>query len=78
MKKSSVIVNNLFLIAGILCLLFYLTEGITVRFGQSMLWVWLVLGLAVSAAGIFGGGPGSRGSAPPCPAGPSGRSAFWR
>ena len=32
MKKSAVFVNKLFLIAGILCLLFYLAEGITVRF----------------------------------------------
>lgn len=49
MKKSSVVVNRLFLIAGILCILFYLTEGITVRFGQSMLWVWLVGGLGCIA-----------------------------
>ena len=42
MNKKAVRINRLFLIAGILCLLFYLTEGITVRFGQSMLWLWPV------------------------------------
>ena len=53
MKKSAVFVNKLFLIAGILCLLFYLAEGITVRFGQSMLWVWLVLGLGCVGRWFF-------------------------
>lgn len=37
--------NNLFLAAGVLCVAYYLACGFGVRFGQSMLWVWLVLGL---------------------------------
>ena len=44
MKRSAVIVNNTYLVFGILCILFYLAEGITVRFGQSMLFVWPMLG----------------------------------
>lgn len=49
MKKSAVILNNLILIFGICCILFYLAEGIFVRFGQSMLFVWLLAGLACIA-----------------------------
>ena len=49
MKKSSIVVNHLFLIAGIACLLYYLGMGLAVRFGQSMLWVWPVAGLAFIA-----------------------------
>ena len=47
MSKRAVIVNRLFLIAGILCILFYLIEGITVRFGQSLLYLWALLGAAL-------------------------------
>ncbi|MBR6207837.1 MAG: YdcF family protein [Oscillospiraceae bacterium] len=47
MKKSAVIVNDLFLAGGILCLLFYFACGLTVRFGQSLLFLWLLLGLAM-------------------------------
>jgi uncharacterized SAM-binding protein YcdF (DUF218 family) len=46
MKKSSVVVNDLFLVAGIACLLYYLGMGLAVRFGQSMLWVWPLMGVA--------------------------------
>lgn len=46
MKKSAVIVNRFFLILGICCISFYLAEGILVRFSQSMLFVWLLAGLA--------------------------------
>ena len=49
MKKRSVIVNDLFLVAGIACLLYYLGMGLAVRFGQSMLWVWLAGGLCCIA-----------------------------
>ena len=44
MKRSSVIINNCYLIFGIACILFYLVCGITVRFGQSLLFLWPMLG----------------------------------
>ena len=44
MKKSAVIINRLYLLFGIACILFYLLEGITVRFGQSLLYAWPMLG----------------------------------
>lgn len=37
--------NFLFLIFGILCLLYYLGMGLAVRFGQSLLWLWPVVGV---------------------------------
>lgn len=37
-------VNTLFLILGIGCILYYVACGIEVRFGQSMLWIWPVMG----------------------------------
>ncbi|MBQ7737555.1 MAG: YdcF family protein [Oscillospiraceae bacterium] len=46
MKKTSVIVNNCFLVFGILCIIFYLASGIRVRFGQSLLFLWPLMGLA--------------------------------
>lgn len=46
MKRSAVIVNDLFLVFGICCVLFYLGCGLTVRFGQSLLFLWPMLGLA--------------------------------
>lgn len=45
MKKSSVIINRCFLAFGILCLLFYLEQGIFVRFGQSLLFLWPLAGV---------------------------------
>ena len=45
MKKTSVIVNNCFLVFGILCIIFYLGSGLLVRFGQSLLFLWPLLGL---------------------------------
>lgn len=47
MTKTAVFVNKLFLAAGILCLLFYFTQGIFVRFGQSLLFLWLLMGLVL-------------------------------
>jgi uncharacterized SAM-binding protein YcdF (DUF218 family) len=44
MKKSAVIFNRLYLWFGLLCILFYLVCGITVRFGQSLLFAWPLLG----------------------------------
>lgn len=46
MKRSRVIVNRCFLCFGILCILFYLVCGFTVRFGQSLLFLWPMLGAA--------------------------------
>ena len=39
------IVNYAFLIIGIVCIAYYLTCGISVRFNQSLLWIWLVAGI---------------------------------
>lgn len=41
--------NDLFLIAGALCIAYYLACGFGVRFGQSMLWVWLAAGVVFLA-----------------------------
>ena len=43
MTKKEQRINRLFLYAGILTLLYYLGQGITVRFGQSLLYLWLML-----------------------------------
>ena len=43
MTKKEQRINRLFLFAGILTLLYYLGQGITVRFGQSLLYLWLML-----------------------------------
>ena len=43
--KHNRFVNFLFLIFGILCLLYYVGMGLAVRFGQSLLWLWPVVGL---------------------------------
>lgn len=45
MNKSAVIVNRIYLILGILSIVYYLGCGITVRFGQSLLFMWLLLGV---------------------------------
>ena len=43
MTKKEQRINRLFLYAGILTLLYYLGQGIAVRFGQSLLFLWLML-----------------------------------
>jgi uncharacterized SAM-binding protein YcdF (DUF218 family) len=40
-------INLLFLIAGIACFAYYIACGLTIRFGQSMLWAWPALGAAL-------------------------------
>ena len=45
MNRSAVFINRLWLIFGILCILFYLMCGILVRFGQSLLFLWPMLGV---------------------------------
>lgn len=42
MRKSF---NNFILVFGILCLIYYLGMGIAIRFGQSLLWIWALLGI---------------------------------
>ncbi|MGI6174488.1 MAG: YdcF family protein [Christensenellales bacterium] len=43
-KTPSAFLNSLFLFAAICCFAYYLANGLLVRFGQSILWVWPVLG----------------------------------
>ena len=43
MKKDRF--NNLFLLIGIVFILYYIVCGLAYRFGQSMLWVWPVVGI---------------------------------
>lgn len=38
MKRK--IINDLILLLGVFCFVYYLGMGIFVRFGQSMLWLW--------------------------------------
>lgn len=48
-KNYCPFVNHLLLIAGIGCIVYYLMAGLFVRFGQSMLWIWPVMGAALIA-----------------------------
>ena len=45
MNKKERLFNNAYLIFGILCILYYLGMGIAVRFGQSLLFLWPMLGV---------------------------------
>ncbi|MBQ4090546.1 MAG: YdcF family protein [Clostridia bacterium] len=47
MKRK--IINRLFLIAGIMCIIYYIFCGIGTTFGQSMLWVWPAAGAVLLA-----------------------------
>ena len=47
--KHSRVINTLILLFGILCLLYYFGMGFAVRFGQSLLFLWLLAGLACIA-----------------------------
>ncbi len=42
--KRKLLFNNLFLIFGIFCLVYYLGMGIFIRFGQSLLFLWPLVG----------------------------------
>ena len=46
-KNFSPAANHCVLVVGILCIVYYLMCGLFVRFGQSMLWVWPVVGCAL-------------------------------
>lgn len=48
-KNYCPVVNNIVLAVGIACILYYLMCGMFVRFGQSMLWVWLAAGIVLIA-----------------------------
>lgn len=48
-KNCCSAVNCLVLTAGIACIVYYFLCGLYVRFGQSMLWVWPVVGAALIA-----------------------------
>ena len=37
--------NNIILVIGLLCILYYLAMGFAVRFGQSLLWLWTLAGV---------------------------------
>ncbi len=45
-KRPSKTVNALFLVIGLACLLYYLANGVLIRFNQSLLWLWLIIGAA--------------------------------
>jgi len=51
MKRK--IINSLFYIAGIACIVYYLACGLGHRFEQSMLWVWLVGGIVLLARAVI-------------------------
>lgn len=42
-------VNNIVLAVGVLCIVYYLACGLFVRFGQSALWIWPLIGCALIA-----------------------------
>lgn len=43
------VVNNIVLAAGIACIIYYLACGLFVRFGQSALWIWPLVGCLLIA-----------------------------
>ena len=51
--KHSRVINALILIFGILCLMYYFGMGFAVRFGQSLLFLWLLMGLGCIARFII-------------------------
>ena len=51
--KASPIINALFLIAGLMMIAYYIMLGVSVRFGQSLQFLWLVVGLLCIARFCF-------------------------
>ena len=45
MKKSEKIINRVVLVFGIACILYWLALGVFVRFGQSLMDLWLIAGV---------------------------------
>ena len=48
-KKRARILNRVILAIGIACFAYYLLMGLAVNFGQSLLWVWPLAGVACIA-----------------------------
>lgn len=67
MKKSARVFNTSILIFGILCLIYYAAMGLAVRFGQSLMFLWLLLGLACIARYILWKRAWKKGKAHPFP-----------
>ena len=67
MTKGAVRFNRFFLIAGIITLLYYLGMGITVRFGQSLLYLWLMLSVVCFARYFLWKQAWKKGKAAPLP-----------
>lgn len=53
MVKFSRFFNNLILVFGIMCIVYWLGMGLAVRFGQSLLWLWPLVGLMCIARHIL-------------------------
>lgn len=46
-RRPSRLVNLLFLLVGVLCFVYYFANGFLIRFGQSLLWLWPLMGGAL-------------------------------
>ena len=46
-RRPSRALNALFLLASLACFAYYLANGFLIRFGQSLLWLWPLMGLAL-------------------------------
>lgn len=46
-RRPSKVVNLLFLLVGMLCFVYYFANGFLIRFGQSLLWLWPLIGTAL-------------------------------
>lgn len=53
MVKFSRFFNNFILVFGIVCILYWLGMGLAVRFGQSLLWLWPLVGIMCIARHIL-------------------------
>ena len=51
--KASPVINVLFLIAGLMMIAYYILLGVCVRFGQSLQYLWLAVGLVCVARFIY-------------------------
>ena len=76
MTKKEQRINRLFLYAGILTLIYYLGQGITVRFGQSLLYLWLMLSAVCFGRFFLWKWAWKHGKSAPIPRPP--RASIWR